>query len=101
MKVRNLINHYLVFVCELYLDFNFKDLKIERKRLKCEKVDLLNQTKELYKTIEAKENEIRDFLRHYENKTRETANAVKRVCNLLNAFFFNLDLSQNLKSRLV
>jgi hypothetical protein len=57
----------------------YDNLKNERKRLKYEKLELLNQTKELYKTIEAKENEIRDFLRHYECKTRETANSVKRV----------------------
>ena len=62
------------------MHFFFQELKCDRKRLKQEKLELLNQTKELYKTIEAKENEIRDFLRHYESKTRETANSVKRVC---------------------
>jgi hypothetical protein len=48
-------------------------------RLKAEKVELLSQTQELYKTIEAKENEIRDFLKHYEAKTKETSLAVKKL----------------------
>lgn len=47
--------------------------------MKSEKVDLLNQTKDLYKTIETKENEIRDFLKHYEAKTKETSLAVKKL----------------------
>ena len=71
------------------MHFFFQELKCDRKRLKQEKLELLNQTKELYKTIEAKENEIRDFLRHYESKTRETANSVKRVCTI---FFVYLHL---------
>jgi len=54
-------------------------MKNDRKRLKSERVELLNQTKNLYKIIEAKELEIRDFLRHYEKKTKETSQAVKRL----------------------
>ncbi len=54
-------------------------MRLERKRLKSEKVELLNQVKELYKTIESKENELRDFLRHYEEKTKETSFAVKKL----------------------
>ena len=54
-------------------------MKTDRKRLKGERVELLNQTKNLYKIIESKEIEIRDFLRHYERKTKDTSQAVKRL----------------------
>ena len=54
-------------------------MKTDRKRLKCERLELLNQTKNLYKIIESKEIEIRDFLKHYEKKTKETSHAVKKL----------------------
>lgn len=41
-------------------------LKLDRKRLKTEKFDLLNQMKQLYGTLEDKEKELRDFIRNYE-----------------------------------
>ncbi|KAK8726117.1 hypothetical protein OTU49_010380, partial [Cherax quadricarinatus] len=41
-------------------------LKADRKRLKAEKFDLLNQMKQLYATLEDKEKELRDFIRNYE-----------------------------------
>lgn len=41
-------------------------LKLDRKRLKAEKFDLLNQMKQLYGTLEDKEKELRDFIRNYE-----------------------------------
>ncbi|CAG2068756.1 unnamed protein product, partial [Timema podura] len=41
-------------------------LKADRKRLKAEKFDLLNQMKQLYGTLEDKEKELRDFIRNYE-----------------------------------
>ena len=40
---------------------------------------MLSQAKELYKTLDLKENEIRDFLKHYEVKTKETSFAVKKL----------------------
>jgi uncharacterized coiled-coil DUF342 family protein len=54
-------------------------MRLDRKRLKCEKLELLNQTRDLYKIIESKENEIRDILKNYEYKTRETSYAVKQL----------------------
>lgn len=54
-------------------------MKSERKRLKCEKIELLNQMRDLYKAIETKENEIGDVLKAYEMRTRETSFAVKRI----------------------
>jgi hypothetical protein len=41
-------------------------LKADRKRLKAEKFDVLNQMKQLYATLEDKEKELRDFIRTYE-----------------------------------
>lgn len=41
-------------------------LKADRKRLKAEKFDLLNQMKALYGTLDDKERELRDFIRNYE-----------------------------------
>lgn len=41
-------------------------LKSDRKRLKAERFDLLNQMKQLYATLEDKEKELRDFIRNYE-----------------------------------
>jgi len=41
-------------------------LKGDRKRLKAEKFELLNQMKQLYTTLEDKEKELRDFIRNYE-----------------------------------
>ncbi|KPI94379.1 Kazrin [Papilio xuthus] len=38
----------------------------DKKRLKAEKFDLLNQMKQLYATLEDKEKELRDFIRNYE-----------------------------------
>lgn len=54
-------------------------MKADRKRLKCEKLELLNQMRDLYKAIESKENEIRDVLKAYEMRTRETSFAVKKI----------------------
>lgn len=41
-------------------------MKADKKRLKAEKFDLLNQMKQLYATLEDKEKELRDFIRNYE-----------------------------------
>ena len=57
----------------------FEIMKLDRKRLKCEKLELLNQTRDLYQTIESKENEFHDILKHFETKTRETSLTVKKL----------------------
>jgi flagellar basal body-associated protein FliL len=41
----------------------FTAMKSDRKRLKAEKLELLNQMKQLYTTLEEKETELRDFIR--------------------------------------
>lgn len=48
-------------------------LKADRKRLKAEKFDLLNQMKALYGTLEDKERELRDFIRNYEQMRENEA----------------------------
>ncbi|XP_075237662.1 liprin protein kazrin [Lycorma delicatula] len=47
-------------------------LKADRKRLKAEKFDLLNQMKQLYGTLEDKEKELRDFIRSFEQRMRDS-----------------------------
>ncbi|EZA60612.1 Kazrin [Ooceraea biroi] len=54
-------------------------LKADRKRLKAEKFDLLNQMKALYGTLEDKERELRDFIRNYEQRMRENEVTLGRL----------------------
>ena len=56
-------------------------LKGDRKRLKAEKFELLNQMKELYVTLEEKEKELRDFIRNYEQRMRESEATQLRLVN--------------------
>lgn len=57
----------------LFLTFAFSALKADRRRLKAEKFDLLNQMKQLYATLEDKENELRDFIRNYEQVGKQSS----------------------------
>lgn len=54
-------------------------MKGDRKRLKAEKLDLLNQMKQLYGTLEDKEAELRDFIRNYEQRMKESDESIKQV----------------------
>lgn len=54
-------------------------LKADRKRLKAEKFDLLNQMKQLYATLEDKEKELRDFIRNYEQRVRESDASLQQL----------------------
>ncbi|XP_022244436.1 kazrin-like isoform X2 [Limulus polyphemus] len=54
-------------------------LKQDRKRLRAEKFDLLNQMKELYGTLEDKENELRDFIRNYEQRMKDSDESLKQL----------------------
>ena len=67
-------------------------MKADRKRLKAEKLDLLSQMKQLYCTLEDKESELRDFIRNYEQKMRESDIAVKQVPSLIKQLPFMLNL---------
>ncbi|XP_043269529.1 uncharacterized protein Liprin-gamma isoform X4 [Venturia canescens] len=55
------------------------ELKVDRKRLKAEKFDLLNQMKALYGTLEDKERELRDFIRNYEQRMCENEATLGRL----------------------
>ncbi|GFS57487.1 hypothetical protein TNIN_46263 [Trichonephila inaurata madagascariensis] len=54
-------------------------LKQDRKRLKAEKFDLLTQMKQLYSTLEDKEEELREFIRNYEQKMKESDENMKQM----------------------
>ncbi|KAK4303061.1 hypothetical protein Pmani_024899 [Petrolisthes manimaculis] len=54
-------------------------LKADRKRLKAEKFDLINQMKQLYATLEDKEKELRDFIRNYEQRMKESDESLRHL----------------------
>ncbi|XP_013382759.1 kazrin isoform X1 [Lingula anatina] len=56
-----------------------KVMKGDRKRLKAEKLDLLSQMKQLYGTLEDKEAELRDFIRNYEQRMKESDDTIKQL----------------------
>ncbi|XP_014669231.1 PREDICTED: kazrin-like [Priapulus caudatus] len=51
----------------------------ERKKLRVEKLDLLNQMKQLYGMVEERDRELRDFIRNYEQRMEETNNKLKQL----------------------
>ncbi|XP_070330179.1 kazrin isoform X4 [Odocoileus virginianus] len=54
-------------------------MKADRKRLKGEKTDLVNQMQQLYATLESREEQLRDFIRNYEQHRKESEDAVKAL----------------------
>uniref|UniRef100_A0A3B4E296 SAM domain-containing protein n=1 Tax=Pygocentrus nattereri TaxID=42514 RepID=A0A3B4E296_PYGNA len=52
-------------------------MKADRKRLKLEKAELVNQMQQLYATLESREEQLRDFIRNYEQHRKESEDAVK------------------------
>ncbi|KAG5836085.1 kazrin, periplakin interacting protein b isoform X2 [Anguilla rostrata] len=54
-------------------------MKADRKRLKMEKEDLEKQMQELYATLESREEQLRDFIRNYEQHRKESEDAVKML----------------------
>lgn len=47
-------------------------MKGDRKRLKAEKADLVNQMQQLYTTLESREEQLRDFIRNYDQHRKVT-----------------------------
>lgn len=41
-------------------------MKADRKRLKVEKADLVSQMQQLYTTLESREEQLREFIRNYD-----------------------------------
>lgn len=56
-------------------------MKIERKRLKTEKMNLLQQMKQVYGILEIKEAELKEFIQNYEKRMLEGEERVKRLEN--------------------
>lgn len=54
-------------------------MKADRKRLKVEKADLVNQMQQLYATLDSREEQVRDFIRNYEQHRKESEDAVKTL----------------------
>ncbi|XP_063091619.1 kazrin isoform X4 [Cavia porcellus] len=54
-------------------------MKADRKRLKGEKTDLVSQMQQLYATLESREEQLRDFIRSYEQHRKESEDAVKAL----------------------
>ncbi|KAG8142487.1 putative Kazrin isoform A protein [Naja naja] len=54
-------------------------MKADRKRLKGEKSDLVSQMQQLYSTLESREEQLRDFIRNYEQHRKESEDAVKAL----------------------
>jgi len=54
-------------------------MKADRKRLTSEKADLVSQIKQLYGTLKDKEAELRDFIRNYEQRTKDNNELIKQV----------------------
>ncbi|KAK7915917.1 hypothetical protein WMY93_011678 [Mugilogobius chulae] len=52
-------------------------MKADRKRLKVEKSDLVNQMQQLYSTLESREEQLREFIRNYDQHRKESEDAVK------------------------
>ena len=48
-------------------------MKADRKRLKVEKADLVSQMQQLYTTLESREEQLREFIRNYDQH-RKVAN---------------------------
>ncbi|VDP09625.1 unnamed protein product [Soboliphyme baturini] len=62
-------------------------LKLDRKRLKSEKLELLSQMKDVYQTLEAKEKELRDFIRQFEVKMRDSDRGIQKVLSSVVVLF--------------
>ena len=54
-------------------------MKVERKRLKTEKMNLLHQMKQVYGILEVKEAELREFIQNYEQRMLEGEERIKRL----------------------
>ncbi|XP_029357202.1 kazrin, periplakin interacting protein b isoform X1 [Echeneis naucrates] len=54
-------------------------MKADRKRLKVEKADLTSQMQQLYTTLESREEQLREFIRNYDQHRKESEDAVKAL----------------------
>uniref|UniRef100_A0AAQ4S188 Kazrin, periplakin interacting protein b n=1 Tax=Gasterosteus aculeatus aculeatus TaxID=481459 RepID=A0AAQ4S188_GASAC len=54
-------------------------MKADRKRLKVEKADLVSQMQQLYATLESRDDQLREFIRNYDQHRKESEDAVKAL----------------------
>jgi hypothetical protein len=54
-------------------------MKGDRKRLKVEKADLVSQMQQLYTTLESREEQLRDFIRNYDQHRKVTPRSKSTV----------------------
>eukprot|EP00794_Sanderia_malayensis_P015133 gene15133-16689_t len=54
-------------------------MRQERKKLKSEKLELLDQLKQLYGTLEDKEKELKEFIINYEQRMKDSEETVKQL----------------------
>nr|XP_054586115.1 kazrin, periplakin interacting protein b isoform X2 [Nothobranchius furzeri] len=54
-------------------------MKADRKRLKVEKSELVSQMQQLYVTLENREEQLREFIRNYDQHRKESEDAVKAL----------------------
>ncbi|XP_062420134.1 kazrin isoform X1 [Pungitius pungitius] len=54
-------------------------MKADRKRLKVEKADLASQMQQLYATLESRDDQLREFIRNYDQHRKESEDAVKAL----------------------
>ncbi|XP_037630610.1 kazrin, periplakin interacting protein b isoform X5 [Sebastes umbrosus] len=54
-------------------------MRADRKRLKVEKADLVSQMQQLYTTLESREEQLREFIRNYDQHRKESEDAVKAL----------------------
>lgn len=62
-------------------------MKADRKRLKAEKTDLVSQMQQLYATLESREEQLRDFIRNYEQHRKVRPGAGVRPLGFLSSYW--------------
>lgn len=53
--------------------------RVELKQLKSDKLELLDQLRQLYGTLEDKEKELRDFILNYEQRMKDGENVIQNL----------------------
>lgn len=56
-------------------------MKADRKRLKVEKADLVSQMQQLYATLESREEQLREFIRNYDQHRKVPFILSSRYCS--------------------
>lgn len=79
-------------------------LRTERRRLKGDKCDLLQQMRDVYTALEGKETELRDFLHQYETRMRETDQRIqdaRKVHVMVDALQNEENVCRNVRTSIV